>query len=103
MALSSLSGEGKGSTRHHRVDEHFLTLLEEDFGIDLHDLTKAFMGMPPAPKKQAIKVCGWAVKSSKGDAEEAGKALRAWARKRGVGTYSRTLIEAPPLEWEGVA
>lgn len=91
------------SSRHIRCTEEFLELLESDFGIDRYYLYGAFMGIPPAPKKQAIKVCAWAVKSSKGDVEEAGKAVRAWARKRGVGTYSRILIEAPPLEWEGVA
>jgi hypothetical protein len=42
------------STRHHRCDYEFLGLLESDFGIDLFSLNRAFMGVPPAPKRQAI-------------------------------------------------
>jgi hypothetical protein len=83
------------TTRHHRVDHQFLELLEEDFGIDAHSLHKAFMGVPPAPKKQAIAVCEWATRSAAGDVEEAGKALRAWAQKRGVGAYNPVLLAAP--------
>ena len=50
----------KRSTRHHRCDFEFLELLEEDFGISRFSLRQAFMGVPPAPKKQAIEVCEWA-------------------------------------------
>jgi hypothetical protein len=61
------------------------------------------MGVPPAPKKQAIAVNEWAIKAADGDPEEAGRALRAWAKKHGVGQYDRRLLEASPLTWgEGV-
>ena len=85
------------TTHHHRCDEDFLALLEEDFGLDLYSLKKAFMGVPPAPKKQAICLCEWAIKAAKGDLDEAGKALRAWARKQGKGAYDRRLIERLPV------
>jgi hypothetical protein len=85
------------SSRHHRVDYEFLGLLNEDFGIDFYSLNKAFMGVPPAPKKQAIAVCQWAISIAEGDVEEAGKVLRAWAYKRGVGGYSPALLDAPPV------
>lgn len=88
------------STRNHRVDEDFLALLEEDFGIDAYSLHKAFMGVPAAPKKQAISLCEWAIRTAGGDAEDAGDALRAWARKNGAGTYSRRLVEGPALTYE---
>ena len=88
------------STRHHRVDEAFLALLEEDYGIEQYSLRKAFYGMPAAPKKQAIAVCEWAIQAAAGDVEEASKALRAWARKRGVGLYSRQLLETPEITYE---
>jgi hypothetical protein len=48
------------STRHHRVDEAFLELLEEDFGIPEFALSNAFMGFPREPKKSAIRLCEWA-------------------------------------------
>lgn len=83
------SEQERGSTRHHRVDEAFLVLLEEDFGIDAYSLRKAFYGAPAAPKKQAIKVAEWAIRCAGGDVDEASKALRAWARNRGVGAYGR--------------
>ena len=96
MATTSVpSGRVVRTTRHHRCDERFLGLLEEDFGIDAHSLNKAFMGVPPAPKKQAIQLCEWAIRSAASDADEAGKALRAWAKKHGQGQYDRRLIEAP--------
>ena len=85
------------STRHHRCEEDFLALLEEDFGIDLHSLNKAFMGVPSEPKKAAIALCEWAIRAAKGDVEEAGKALRAWAKKNGKGAYDRRLLERPPV------
>ena len=91
------------TTRHHRCDEDFFELLEEDFSIDAYSLTKAFMGCRPAPKKQAIQLCEWAIRSANGDPDEAGKALRAWAKRHGVGRYDRRLIEAPPATFgEGV-
>ena len=84
-------------TRHHRVDYEFLGLLNEDFGIDFYSLNQAFMGVPSAPKKQAISLCEWAIRAAKGDADEAGRALRAWTKKHGKGLYDRRLIEAEPL------
>jgi hypothetical protein len=36
------------------VDYEFLGLLNEDFGIDFYSLNQAFIGVPAAPKKQAI-------------------------------------------------
>jgi hypothetical protein len=101
--MSSSNSTVKHTTRHHRVDEHFLALLEEDFGIDQYSLRKAFYGAPAAPKKQAIKVCEWAIRCADGDVDEAGKALRAWARNRGIGAYAAALVSAPALEWAGVA
>ena len=88
------------STRHHRVDYEFLGLLNEDFGIDFYSLNQAFMGVPPAPKKQAISLCEWAIRAARGDADEAGKSLRAWAKKNGKGLYDRRLVEAEPLTYE---
>ena len=88
------------STRHHRVDYEFLGLLNEDFGIDFFSLNSAFMGVPAAPKRQAIALCEWAIRSAKGDTDEAGKALRAWAKKNGHGQYDRRLLEAPEITYE---
>ena len=59
------------STCHHRCDYSFLELLEEDFGIRQFSLRQAFMGVPPAPKKQAIEVCEWAIRRAD-DPVEAG-------------------------------
>ena len=70
------------STRHHRVDDRFLELLEEDFGIPEFALSNAFMGFPAEPKKQAIHLCEWASR-----ADEPANALLAWARKNGRGTF----------------
>ncbi len=95
MASTTIAQPRYPSTRHHRCDYEFLGLLEEDFGLDLYSLNKAFMGCPPAPKKAAIALCEWAIRASKGDVEEAGKALRAWAKKNGKGAYDRRLLEAP--------
>jgi len=77
------------------VDHEFLVLLNEDFGIDLFSLNRAFIGVPPAPKKQAIALCEWAIRAAKGDVDEAGKALRAWAKKNGEGQCTHELLEAP--------
>lgn len=90
----------KRTTRRHRVDERFLAILEEDFGISQFALRSAFMGVPAAPKRQVIALCEWAVRSAGGDPDEAGNALRAWARKHGAGTYSRHLVEGPELTYE---
>ena len=34
----------------------------------------------------------WAIRATRGDAYEAGKALRAWAKKNGKGLYNKHLI-----------
>src|SRR5215211_7060114 len=70
------------TTRHHRVDEDFLELLEEDFGIPEFALSNAFMGFPAEPKKSAIALCEWASR-----ADDPARALLAWARKNGRGTF----------------
>src|SRR5215216_7937763 len=85
------------STREHRVDYEFLGLLNEDFGIDFYSLNQAFMGVPPAPKRQAISLCEWAMKAARGDVEEAGRALRAWAKKNGKGLCDKRFVEAPEI------
>jgi hypothetical protein len=93
-------GSGERSTRHHRCDYSFLELLEEDFGIAQFSLRQAFMGVPPAPKKQAIELCEWAIRAAGGDAEKAGDALRGWAKNRKVGMYHPAILDAPELTWE---
>jgi len=75
------------STRHFRCNHRFLDILEEDYGISQFNLRSAFMGGIPAPKKQAIELCEWAIEVASGNIDEAGRALRNWARKRGVGTF----------------
>lgn len=70
------------STRHHRVDDDFLELLFEDFGIPRFALSSAFLGFPAEPKKGAIALCEWAVR-----ADDPARALLAWARKNGRGTF----------------
>ena len=98
MAKASLSRKGRErTTRHHRCDYGFLELLEEDFGISQYSLRAAFMGVPPVPKRQAIELCEWATKAAGGDPEEAGDALRAWAKKHQRGTYDPRLVGGPPL------
>lgn len=89
------------TTRHHRVDEPFLALLEEDFGIEPMHLRAAFFGVPAAPKKRAIALCEWAIRAAGGDPDEAGNALRAWARKNRAGAYDPRLIDAPPATYGG--
>ena len=99
QSVSVPSGPAVRTTRHHRVDDEFLGLLEEDFQIDAYSLRKAFFGVP---KKQAIAVAEWAVYNA-GCPEQAGEAIRHWARRRGVGLYDRRLLEAPPVTYgEGV-
>ena len=85
------------STRHIRCDYEFMGLLNEDFGIDFFSLNQAFMGVPAAPKKQAISLCEWAIRAAKGDAYEAGTALRAWAKKHGKGRYALDDLEGEEL------
>ena len=70
------------STRHHRCDEDFLEILEDDFGISTFTLSNAFMGVPAEPKKSAIALCEWASR-----ADDPARALLAWARKNGRGTF----------------
>ena len=88
------------TSRHHRCDHAFLKLLEEDYGIDQYSLRSAFMGVPAAPKKEAIALCEWAVRAGGGDPEKTSKALRAWAKKHARGTYGLRLVAAPALTWE---
>ena len=98
--ISSIVPRALRSTRQIRCDHVFLGLLNQDFAIDFYSLNSAFMGIPPAPKKQAISLCEWAIRVAKGDVEEAGKALRAWAKKNGKGLYDRRLVEAPETTYE---
>ena len=70
------------SSRHHRVDDRFLELLEEDFGISVFTSSNAFLGVPAEPKKSAIALCEWAAR-----ADDPARALLAWARKNGRGTF----------------
>jgi hypothetical protein len=76
------AGQRTGSTRHHRCDEEFVAVLEEDFGIGAFALNVAFMGMPREPKKSAIALCEWA-----SGQDEPEKALLSWARKNGRGAF----------------
>jgi hypothetical protein len=101
MATIESSALAQPSTRHHRVDHEFLGLLNEDFDIDFYSLNQALMSVPAAPKKQAISLCEWAIRvAADGDPAEAGKALRAWARKRGAGRYDSRLLEGPEVTYE---
>jgi hypothetical protein len=103
MAETSLSRKRRErTTRHHRCDFGFLELLEEDFGISQFSLRQAFMGVPPAPKKQAIEVCEWATHRA-GDPEEAGRMVRGWAKNRGVGMYHPAILGAQELTYEQTA
>ena len=88
------------TTRHHRCDFRFLEILEEDFGIGQFSLRAAFMGAPPAPKRQAIELCEWATGKA-ADSEEAGDLIRRWARNRKVGTYAPAIVGGPPLTFGG--
>jgi len=82
------AGKRTGSTRHHRVDHSFLEALEEDFGIPCFALSNAFMGVPAEPKKSAIALCEWAVKT-----DDPARALLSWARKNGRGTFAPAFFE----------
>jgi hypothetical protein len=68
-----------------RCDHQFIELLEEDFGIPQFALSNAFMGVPAEPKKSAIALCEWAIS----EADDPARALLAWARKHGRGTFGR--------------
>jgi hypothetical protein len=70
------------TTRHHRCTHEFIALLEDDFGIPRFALNNAFMGMPAEPKKSAIALSEWASR-----ADDPARALLAWARKNGRGTF----------------
>jgi len=59
------------------------------------------MGVPAALKRQAIELCEWALHSASGDVDEAGDALRAWARKHKTGAYDPRLVEEPPPTYDG--
>ena len=76
------TARGLPSTRHIRCTPEFLQLLEEDFGIPYCDLHASLMGVPAEPQKSAIKLCAWAARQ-----DEPGKAVLAWARKNGRGTF----------------
>ena len=81
------------TTRHHRCDEDFIELLEEDFGIPYFALRNAFMGIPAEPKKEAIALCEWASK-----ADDPARALLAWARKNGRGAFRPCEDDVPSDE-----
>lgn len=89
------------STRHQRVDESYLEILAEDFGLSMFALSRALLGVPPAPKKEAIALCEWALRSAGGDPDEAGDALRAWARKNQRGGYDPRLQGNTPATFNG--
>lgn len=79
----STAPPARPSTRHHRCDEEFVDLLEEDFPqIPRYALHNAFLGVPAEPKKSAIALCEWAVR-----AEDPARALLAWARKNHRGAF----------------
>jgi hypothetical protein len=86
-AQKSIALPAHRTTRHHRVDEAFLELLEEDFGIPEFVLSHAFMGVPAEPKKSAIALCEWASR-----AHDPGRALLAWARKNHRGTFRLDVV-----------
>jgi hypothetical protein len=81
----------KPTTAHHRVDEAFVGLLHEDFGVAPWELQAAFVGVPSVPKKQAIRLCRWAERTTD-DVAERGRMLRSWARRHGKGTYHAAIV-----------
>ena len=95
---TSVHQEQKG---RHRVDEEFLQLLEEDYGIGQFSLRRAFLGCPPATKKQAIEVCEVFAKKVDGDPDEAGRMIRAWAQSLKVGQYHPAIQGGPALMFDG--
>lgn len=86
----------RGSTRHHRTDPAFADLLAEDFGLSPF-AAHALVG---APKRASIAVCQWATDNIT-DPDDRGKAVRAWARKRGVGVFDERLIDHEPPTYGG--
>ncbi len=89
----------KRTTRHHRVDEDFVGLLHGDFGVAPWELQAAFVGVPSVPKKQAIRLCRWAERTTDDVAErttddvaERGRMLRSWARKHNKGSYHPNIV-----------
>ncbi len=83
MDTKSVAHSGHRTTRHHRCDFEFLELLEDDFPeIPVSALRTAFLGMPTEPKKSAIALCEWAVRTDNPD-----RALLAWARKNHRGAF----------------
>jgi hypothetical protein len=82
MQHQSSATAPRPSTRHIRCTPEFLELLEEDFGIAYSALHAAFMGVPREPKKSAIALCEWAVRT-----DDPARALLAWARKNHRGTF----------------
>jgi hypothetical protein len=85
------------SSRHHRVDEGFIELLHEDFGVEVWELQAAFVGVPSVPKKEAIALCCWAEYKTD-DLKERGEMLRRWARKHGKGSYHPNILAGPTDE-----
>lgn len=71
------------------MDGAFLDCLEEDFDIPMFALSSSFIGIPSVPKKEAIALCEWALKTAGGDPDEAGAALRKWAKKNRRGQFGR--------------
>ena len=88
-------------TGQHRVDEEFLALLEEDHGIGQFSLRRAFLGCPPATKKQAIEVCEFFAEKAAGDPDEAGRMVRVWAQGLKVGQYHPAIQGGPALTFGG--
>lgn len=83
MAHSDSSPSGHRTSRHHRCTDDFLDLLEDDFPqIPRYALRNAFYGVPPAPKREAIALCEWAVRT-----DNPAQALLSWACKNHRGTF----------------
>ena len=100
MAETSVH-QAKAAKVHHRVDEEFLSLLEEDHGIPAFSLRRAFLGAPPATKRQAVEVCEVFTEKAAGDPDEAGRMIRAWAQSLKVGQYHPAIQGGPALTFEG--
>ena len=96
MQNQSTATAPRRTTRHHRVDEDFLAILEEDFGIDGFALRRVFLVGIPAPKREAIELCEWA--ATKDDPE---RALRNWAKKHGRGAYDSRNQDGEPMTFGG--
>lgn len=85
----------------HLVDEGFLALLDEDYGVGLFSLNRAFTGTRPAGKKDAIAICEFYTEKSDGDPVEAGRMIRAWAQRLKVGQYHPAIQGGPVLTFGG--